>query len=116
MFFGGYFLCYGTLVTFGANCNFIIKPYGYTDFQIAINAIVPTLSGTVGAVVFSAYIKKTFNYKRAIGFVTIGAAIMLIILCIWLNTANAKVITTIILFFTGFIYTPIVPLCYDLGC
>ena len=116
LFFAGYFLCYGTIVTFGANSNFIIKPYDYTDFQIAINAIIPTISGTIGSIVFSTYIKKTYNYKKAIATVTIGGTCMMTLLCIWLNTVNVKAITTIILLVTGFIFTPIVPLCYELGC
>jgi hypothetical protein len=41
---------------------------------------------------------------------------MLSILCIWLNTLNVKILTTIIISIMGFIITPVVPISYDLGC
>jgi hypothetical protein len=31
MFLAAYCLCYGSFIAFASNCNFIIKPYGYTD-------------------------------------------------------------------------------------
>lgn len=76
------------MATFAANSNFIIKPYHYTDLEISINAVLLIAIGTVGAISFSIYIKKTFNYKKTIVVVPMGSAFMLILLCSWLNTAN----------------------------
>ena len=72
--------------------------------------------GTVGAILFSLYIKKTYNYKLALKITSFGSFIVLLILCFWLNTANVKAITAIIISIMGFIVTPTVPICYDLGC
>ena len=112
VFFISYFVHYGTFVAFAANCNFIIKPYGYTDIEIAINAVLLMMVGTTGAILLSLYIKKTSRYRFTLRFVVIGAAIMIIVLCIWLNTANNKIITGIIISLMGFIGTPEMPLCY----
>jgi len=72
--------------------------------------------GTAGAILFSLYIKRTYNYKLALKVTSFGAFIMLLILCVWLNTANIKAITAIIIAVMGFVVTPTVPICYDLGC
>lgn len=72
--------------------------------------------GTVGAILFSLYIKRTSNYKLAIRVTSFGSFIMLLVLCLWLNTANVKAVTAIIIAVMGFVVTPTVPICYDLGC
>lgn len=72
--------------------------------------------GTLGAIVFSIYIKKTFNYRMTLKVISIGSITMLGLLCLWLNTYNFKIITTLIISCMGFLLTPIVPICYELGC
>lgn len=72
--------------------------------------------GTIGAIVFSLYIKKTSNYKTTTRIIAIGSPVMLIILCGWLNLVNVKFLTTLIISVMGFLLTPVVPLSYDLGC
>jgi hypothetical protein len=59
MFFAGCLLGYGSLICFAANFNFIIKVYGYTDLEIAINGVLMIVTGTVGASLFIIYIKKS---------------------------------------------------------
>jgi sugar phosphate permease len=115
-FFPAYCVNYGTFIAFAANSNFIIKPYGYSDIEIAVNAVLLMAMGTVGAILVSLYIKKTHNYQRALRGSAIGSAVMLIILSVWLNTANKKVMTTIIISLMGCAVTPLVPICYELGC
>jgi len=115
-FFIAYFFIYGTFLAFASNCNFIIKTYGYTDIQIAVNAVMLMIIGTIGAIVFSLYIKKTSNYKITTRIIAIGSPVMLIILCGWLNLVNVKFLTTLIISVMGFLLTPVVPLSYDLGC
>lgn len=115
-FFPAYCLGYGTFITFAANSNFIIKPYDYSDIQIAVNGVLLMVVGTAGAILFSLYIKRTYNYKLALKVTSFGALVMLLILCLWLNTANVKAVTAIIIAVMGFVVTPIVPICYDLGC
>lgn len=115
-FFLAYFLIYGTFVAFASNCNFIIKPYGYSDMEIATNAIFLMLAGTLGAITFSLFIKRTFNFSLALKIITVGSTFMLSVLCLWLNSTNAKPITTLIISLLGFFLTPLVPISYDLGC
>lgn len=115
-FFLAYFLIYGTFVAFASNCNFIIKPYGYSDMEIATNAIFLMLAGTCGAITFSLFIKRTYNFSLALRIITVGSTFMLSVLCLWLNSTNAKPITTLIISLLGFFLTPLVPISYDLGC
>jgi FLVCR family feline leukemia virus subgroup C receptor-related protein len=114
-FFLGFQLIYGTFIAFASNCNFLIKPYGYTDVEIAVNAVVLMGAGVIGSITFSLYIKKTFNYGKAIRTVAVGSVLLMTLLCFWLNTSNGKVVTTIIIAAMGFIITPIIPICYELG-
>lgn len=116
LFLAAYCLSYGSFIAFASNCNFLIKPYGYTDVQIATNAILLMLVGTFGAITFSIYIKKTFNYKLALRSIAIASVAMLLLLCLWLNTINGKLGTSIIISILGFVLTPLIPLSYDLGC
>lgn len=115
-FFPAYCLGYGTFISFATNSNFIIKPYEYTDVQIAVNGVLLMVIGTAGAILFSLYLKKTYNYKLALRVTSVGSFVMLLVLCMWLNTANVKAVTAIIIAIMGFVVTPTVPICYDLGC
>lgn len=96
-FFLAYFLSYGTFVAFASNCNFIIKPYGYSDMEIAANAVCLMLAGACGAITFNLFIKRTFNFSLALRIISVGSTLFLSVLCLWLNTTNAKPITTLII-------------------
>lgn len=111
-----YCLSYGSFIAFASNCNFIIKPYGYSDVEIAFNAILLMLVGTCGAIAFSVYIKRTFNFKFALRSIAIASVSALLLLCLWLNTVNTKIGTSVIISLLGFVLTPLVPVSYDLGC
>lgn len=74
------------------------------------------LAGTCGAITFSLFIKRTFNFYLALKIITIGSTFMLSVLCLWLNSTNEKPITTLIISLLGFFLTPLVPISYDLGC
>jgi hypothetical protein len=74
------------------------------------------VAGTVGAILVSVYIKRTFNFKVALRSITVASFGVLLLLCLWLNTVNGKVGTTIIISLLGFVLTPLVPVSYDLGC
>lgn len=65
-FFAAYILVYGTVIALGSEANLLFKPYGFTDIQIGICAITMLVMGVAGSIVFSIYIKKTGNYKRAL--------------------------------------------------
>lgn len=116
MFLVAYWVSYGSFIAFASNCNFLIKPYGYTDVQIATNAVLLMLVGTCGAIAVSIYIKRTFNFQLAIRSIAVASVAMLLLLCLWLNTINAKIGTSIIISILGFVLTPLVPVSYDLGC
>lgn len=59
-------LLYGTFLSFGSTSNMLFKPYGFDDPQIAIFGICLLVSGILGSVAYTFYIKKTVMYKRAI--------------------------------------------------
>lgn len=44
----------------------MFKPYGFTDIQIGICAITMLVMGVAGSILFSIYLKRTGNYKKAL--------------------------------------------------
>lgn len=59
-------LLYGTFLSFGSTSNMLFKPYGFEDTQIAIFGVCLLVSGVIGSVSYTIYIKKTIKYKNAI--------------------------------------------------
>ena len=94
----------------------LFKPYGFSDIQIGICAITMLVMGVAGSIAFSIYLKKTGNYRRALRLIVILSVVIITILLIWLTISAAFGITMIIIGFVGFCCTPIIMLCYDLGC
>jgi FLVCR family MFS transporter 7 len=106
----------GSFQTFTTAANFILKPYGYTDIQITICAILLIIFGVIGAILASLYIKKTGAYKRVITITTIGVCLSL--LGAFISLAFIKIVAIISIMFVliGFFLTPIVPITYQIGC
>jgi MFS-type transporter involved in bile tolerance (Atg22 family) len=44
----------------------LFKSYNFEDIQIAIFGVCLLVSGVVGSVIYTIYIKKTIKYKKAI--------------------------------------------------
>lgn len=72
--------------------------------------------GVAGSIVFSIYLKKTGNYRRALRIIVVLSFSIIVALEVWLSLSAALGITIIIIGFVGFCCTPIIMLCYDLGC
>lgn len=115
-FFSAYVLVYGTVVALGAEANLLFKPYGFTDIQIGICAITMLVMGVAGSIVFSIYLKKTGNYKRALRTISVLSFFIISGLLVWLSLSAGLAITIVIVGLVGFCCTPIITLCYDLGC
>lgn len=74
------------------------------------------IMGVLGSIVFSIYIKKTSNYKKAIRAIVIFSLIAMSLLFVWLNVSASIAITLILIGALGFVCTPVITICYDLGC
>lgn len=72
--------------------------------------------GVAGSIVFSIYIKKTGNYKRALRVIVVMSFCIIVGLELWLSLSAALALTIVIIGLVGFCCTPIIMLCYDLGC
>lgn len=72
--------------------------------------------GVAGSIVFSIYIKKTGNYKRALRTIVVMSFFIIVGLELWLSLSAALALTIVIIGLVGFCCTPIIMLCYDLGC
>lgn len=70
-------LLYGTFLSFGSTSNMLFKPYGFDDSQIAIFGISLLVSGILGSVAYTFYIKKTVMYKKAIVVACFSAVIFI---------------------------------------
>ena len=115
-YFCGFFIMYGTLLSFSSTVNMQMKPYHYTNNQISLFAIILLVMGVFGSIAFSLYLKKTTNYKLTIRVIPVISVLSMILILIALS---AKASILIVLLFggvAGFFITPIIPISYDLGC
>jgi predicted MFS family arabinose efflux permease len=115
-FFSAYIIIYSTLLSFGSISNFLVKPYGFEDIEIAVFGLCTIFSGVLGSVLFSVYIKKTGNYYRALRVIIFSSLIFFILYTIILNLSAILGLIIILVLCLGFVFTPIVPVSYDLGC
>ena len=104
------------MLSFGAISNQLFKPYGYEDIQIAMLGICLIVFGVIGSIVFSLYLKKTKNYSNAVAKITRYSLALMIANTIWLNLVGKLGGTILLAIFLGFMFTPLVPVSYDLGC
>jgi hypothetical protein len=117
MFFIAAMLLYGTFLSFGSTSNMLFKPYGFNDTQIAIFGICLLVSGILGSVGYTLYIKKTIQYKKAIKSACCGAVVFITIAALLMNFASEqKTLIYLSIFGMGFNLIPMVPISYDLGC
>lgn len=116
MFFAGYFLVYGTLLSFGSTVNLVLRPYGFKDVQIAMFALVLIVSGVVGSICWSVFLEKTNKYRFTIRALTTISMGIMIVICIALNTRAHAVFVFVLGALIGLNITPLLPVSYDLGC
>ena len=72
--------------------------------------------GVTGSIVLSLYIKKTNNYKKALRLVAVFSVVGNAALFTWFQVSGMLGITIALVGLIGFACTPIITLCYDLGC
>jgi len=109
-------LVYGSFQTFASSANLLIKPFGASDLDISLAAICLILLGTVGAVVGSIILKKYRCYKLIFRTCCVGALVCIILLAIQLATIDSVALVKLNVGVLGFFLTPIIPVCYELGC
>jgi hypothetical protein len=81
-------LLYGTFLSFGSTSNMLFKPYGFDDTQIAIFGICLLVSGILGSVAYTFYIKKTIMYKRAIVVACFSAVLFILTNALLMNLVS----------------------------
>jgi hypothetical protein len=81
-------LLYGTFLSFGSTSNMLFKPYGFDDTQIAIFGICLLVSGIIGSVAYTFYIKKTIMYKRAIVVACFSAVLFILTNALLMNLVS----------------------------
>lgn len=79
-------------------------------------AVTLLICGVVGSIIFSLYIKKTGNYRLCIRAIPLLALGFMAIMGIFLNTIPYLWLVFINTACIGFSFTPLVPICFDLGC
>ena len=116
VFFAGYFLVYGTLLSFGSTVNLALRPYGFKDVQIAMFALVLIVSGVIGSIAWSIFLEKTNRYKFTIRALTTISMGIMVAICIALNTGAHPAMVFVLGGLIGLNITPLLPVSYDLGC
>jgi hypothetical protein len=95
----------------------LFKSYNFEDIQIAIFGVCLLVSGVVGSIVYTIYIKKTIKYKNTIVCATTLALIFMITNGILMNVVpEQKILLSFLILGMGFNLVPMVPVSYDLGC
>lgn len=116
-FFTAAILMYGTFLSFGSTSNMLFKPYGFEDTQIAIFGVCLLVSGVLGSVSYTVYIKKTIKYKNAIVCACVLAVAFIITNALLMNLATEqRILISFMILGMGFNLIPMVPISYDLGC
>ena len=72
--------------------------------------------GVIGSIIFAIYIKKTNRYSFITRLLTSLSLLFLILNTILFNTSPFLVGNLLLSACTGFTFTPLVPISYDLGC
>lgn len=93
-----------------------MKPYNFTDVEIAVSAILLIFSGVIGSIIFSLLLKKTSNYRMVLSCLLGGTICAITCFPINILFGNWKIVTIIAFTVLGFFMTPIIPVSYDLGC
>ncbi len=119
LFLLGYMIIYGTVISLGSLANLIFKPYGFKDIEIAIFAVCIILFGVFGSIIFTFYLKKSesrHKYKKVVTLSTVLTFLGMGGIMALLNLDVDAVVVAIAASVLGFIFTPLVPVSYDLGC
>lgn len=74
------------------------------------------VSGVIGSIAWSFYLKKTTNYKLTIRAIPGISMVVLVLICIALNVDAPTAIVMCLGGLIGASITPILPVSYDLGC
>ncbi len=116
-FFAASMLLYGTFLSFASTSNMLFKPYGFDDSLIAIFGICLLVSGIIGSVCYTLFIKKTQKYKVAIVCaVSLAVAFTASAAFIMNFSASEKALISVMCVGMGFNLIPMVPISYDVGC
>lgn len=115
-FFSCYWLIYGSFQTFASSANLLIKPFGASNRDISVAAVMLILLGSVGAVLGSFYLKKTGQYRRLFRFCCLGALSLIVLLALQLIALDSVALIQLNVGILGFFLTPIIPTSYQIGC
>ena len=95
----------------------LFKSYNFEDVQIAIFGVCLLVSGVIGSIVYTIYIKKTTKYKNAIICATALAIVFMLTNGLLMNMVpEQKILISFLILGMGFNLVPMVPISYDLGC
>ena len=79
-------------------------------------ALILIISGVIGSILWSLFLEKTNKYRFTIRAITSISMIIMVIICIALNTGANTVVVFILGGLIGLNITPLLPVSYDLGC
>ena len=105
-------MVYGSFQTFASSANLLIKPFGATDIDISLAAVMLICCGVVGAVLASLYLKKYRNYRLVFRVCFVGAAFLTIFLAFQLGVIQSVTMIKINVGLMGLFITPIIPTSY----
>lgn len=79
-------------------------------------AIELLVTGVTGAILASLYIKKTLNYGSVLRAIPLVGIVVVVVLIFCLNFLNYFQVMMLIGIFLGSVFTPTIPISFDLMC
>lgn len=106
---------YGSFTILAIILSFLIKPFGYTDtLDTSIIAMTPAITGLMGCILGSLYLKKTNKYKFYILLGEVASFIFLLLFMACLNLGLPLMIISVGV--VGFFIVPLIPGMLEFAC
>ena len=100
---------YGSFTVLAVILSYVLYPFGLGGaLNVSVLAILPIISGIIGSVLGSIYLKKTQKYKRALIVYQIGSIASLTLFFFMLMTKQLGLVIPPT-FLVGFFIVPLIP-------
>ena len=109
-------LFYGSFTILAVILNFLLEPFGLSDpIYSSVISVIPIVSGMVGCIISSIYLKKYETYKKIIVICMLGATGWLFFFLMMLWTEKF-ILVCLSMFTIGLFVVPLIPAMLEFAC
>ena len=109
-------LFYGSFVIIAVILNFLLKPFGLSDpLYSSVISVIPIVSGMVGCIISSIYLKKYEKYKKIIVICMLGSTggLFFFLMMLW---SEKFILVCLSMFTIGLFVVPLIPAMLEYAC